>query len=290
MKDTQPILCFGEIVWDAMPSGIYLGGAPLNVAFHLNQLGHPALPVSRIGDDFLGRETLRRLKAADVAIDLIQADASHETGAVLVELDESGDASYEILEPAAWDFIRGEEKLMEQARAARALVYGSLATRSPGNARLLGELLDRVPLSLCDVNLRKPYDDPENAIKWASRATIVKLNDEELDRLSPEGDDGLEDKAAALAARLGVRTLVVTRGGKGAFVFHEGKGIARPAPEVEVADTVGAGDAFTAGFLGGFLESGSVEEALEEALELGAFVAGRSGAQPAHERRDHPGD
>jgi fructokinase len=287
MKIDGDILCFGEIVWDALPEGIFLGGAPLNVAYHLNQLGRRAFPVSRIGKDFLGAQTLRNLKRAGVSEELIQTDETYHTGAVVVSLSESGDASYEILQPAAWDFIQATDALMEHASRAGGLVYGSLATRSEHNAKLLAELIDLVPFSVCDVNLRKPFDNPENALKWASKASLVKLNDEELDQLSPESSGSrLEDKAAALAARIGVKTLVVTRGGEGAYVFHEGKGHGRPAPKVEVADTVGAGDAFTAAFISTFMDNGDVAAALDKALRLGAFVAGQRGAQPTYDPAD----
>jgi len=278
------ILCFGEIVWDALPSGIFLGGAPLNVAYHLNRLGHEAYPVSRTGNDFLGDQTRRNLMRAHVSTKLVQKDKRHMTGAVVVSIGESGDASYEILRPAAWDFIEETPELLEAAMEARALVYGSLATRSEANARLLGHLIEQIPLTVCDVNLRKPHDDPANALAWAAKAGIVKLNDEELDRLTPASTaDSLEEKARALAGKLNCRTLVVTRGGEGAYVLEDGNGISRPAPKVEVADTVGAGDAFTAGFLSARLNECSLEGSLEKALKLGGFVAGRSGAQPSYD-------
>lgn len=284
MKITGDILCFGEIVWDALPEGIFLGGAPLNVAYHLNRLGRRAFPVSRIGKDFLGKQTLRNLERAGVSAKLIQTDETYHTGAVVVSLSEGGDASYEILQPASWDFIQSTPELMEHAVRAGGLVYGSLATRSEHNAKLLGELIDRVPFSVCDVNLRKPFDDPENAIKWASKASLVKLNDDELDVLSPASQsDGLEEKAAAFAEKIGVKTIVVTRGGDGAYVYHEGRGLGSPSPKVEVADTVGAGDAFTAAFISTFMEAGDVDAALEKALRLGAFVAGQRGAQPEYD-------
>ena len=280
------ILCFGEIVWDAMPAGIFLGGAPLNVAYHLSRLGHEAFPVSRIGRDFLGEETLRRLKGAGVSTVLIQEDPEHHTGAVVISLDEAGDATYDIREPAAWDFIAPEGDLVDRAGNAAALVYGTLSTRSPGNARLLEQLLEAVPVSSCDVNLRKPYDDVENALLWAARANLVKLNEEELARLSPDDGGGIGKQAQALAEKTGVETIVVTCGGDGALVWHEGNCTEKPAPEVNVADTVGAGDAFTAGFLSHFLKGDGMETALEKALLLGGFVAGKRGAQPDYTARD----
>ena len=287
MNDHAPILCFGEIVWDAMPEGIFLGGAPLNVAYHLTRLGFPALPVSRIGRDFLGDQTLRRLKDFHVTTDLIQEDETHPTGAVVISLDEKGDADYRILEPVAWDFIEPDDSLMQVASTARAIVYGTLATRSPGNAEVLGRLLDRIPFSVCDVNLRKPHDDPKKALEWASRANVVKLNEDELGRLTPDIAEGsLAVRVAALSNRLPARTIVVTCGGEGAYVWHEGVGISRKGPPVEVADTVGAGDAFTAAFLGGYLRTESVDRSLDMALHFGSYVAGQRGAQPDYDPKE----
>ena len=284
MNKEGPILCFGEIVWDALPEGIFLGGAPLNVAYHLHVLGREALPVSRVGEDFLGEETRRRLKAAGLKDSLVQSDPEQPTGAVIVELNEQGDARYDIREPAAWDFLERDEALWEAAGKAAAVVYGTLVTRSDRNAALLDELLEKVPFAVCDVNLRRPYDDRENALKWASRAAIVKMNADELAQLMPAEDPlSLQAHAARFAGETGVRTLVVTRGGEGAAVWHEGAWHEKPAPEVEVADTVGAGDAFTAAFISRLQESDSLESALGYALRIGGYVAGRRGAQPEYD-------
>lgn len=282
MSGGAAILCFGEIVWDSLPEGIFLGGAPLNVAFHLNRMGNAALPVSRVGRDYLGEETRRRLESFDVTTSLIQTDPELRTGTVQVVLDSGGDARYEIVEPAAWDRI-GWTPGLAAASGARALVYGSLATRSPGNAEVLEKLIHAIPFRLCDVNLRPPYDDPDNARSWASRADVVKLNEEELERLAPANSGGLHGQARALADQLGAETLVVTRGGAGALVLRGGEFLDSPAPEVEVRDTVGAGDAFTAAFLDALLRGLPAETALQRALRLGALVAGRRGAQPDYD-------
>ena len=283
MDESSRILCFGEIVWDAMPAGIFLGGAPFNVAYHLGRHGNKVFPVSRIGKDFLGEETLRRMKAAGLPGDLVQVDPEHPTGAVVIELNESGDADYEILRNAAWDWIEPVPELLEAASTAEVLVYGTLSTRGENNAGLLEELVSRVPFRLCDVNLRKPYDSVANALAWASKATLVKLNEEELLRLAPAGTStDLQAKAEAFAGQTGVGTVIVTLAGKGAFIWHNGECYAGTGPKVEVSDTVGAGDAFTAGFISRYLASGSLEEALQHALKVGSFVASCRGAQPEY--------
>lgn len=286
----KPVLCFGEIVWDALPAGIFLGGAPLNVAYHLNRLGRPALPVSRVGDDFLGKETLRRLKAKEVSTKLIQTDANLPTGAVVVELNPAGDARYTICEPAAWDAIGMTDALSLAGREAAAVVYGSLALRKEdANPATLAALLGAAPVRLCDVNLRAPFDDRERVLAWAGKATHIKLNEEELERLSPVSiAEGLERALEALAETTGVGHLILTRGGEGAHVWKEGRFLSAAVPEVEVADTVGAGDAFTAAYLDAFLKGEAEEACLERAVKLGAFVAGRNGAQPDY--GDGPSD
>ena len=278
----KSILCFGEIVWDALPAGIFLGGAPLNVAYHLNRLGRPALPVSRVGDDFLGKETLRRLEAKKVSTGLIQTDPSLPTGAVVVELNPSGDARYTICEPAAWDAIGMTDTLSRAGGDAVAVVYGSLALRKDeANPATLSTLLETAPVRLCDVNLRAPFDDRDRVLEWAGKATQIKLNEEELDRLSPVPiAEGMERALEALAETTGVGHLILTRGGDGAHVWNEGHFLSAAVPEVAVEDTVGAGDAFTAAYLDAFLKGEGTENCLQRAVKLGAFVAGRNGAQP----------
>lgn len=283
------ILCFGEIVWDALPEGLFLGGAPLNVAYHLHCLGHAAAPVSRVGRDFLGREVLRRLRNYGVDTSLIQEDAEAETGAVIVRLDATGDADYTILEHVAWDRIAAEEALASEVGKAAALVYGSLSTRASENRRTLDWLLREVNLRICDVNLRKPHDDAGTVLEWASRADVIKLNAEELDRLCGlAATESLEQKAAALAERSGVGSLVVTRGGDGAALWEDGHLLVGEAPPVEVADTVGAGDAFTAGYLDARLRGLAGEACLERALALGGLVASRRGGQPEYDPQSLP--
>lgn len=281
MSDSHTILCFGEIVWDALPEGIFLGGAPLNVAYHLNRHKQRALPVSAIGVDFLGDETVRRLEAREIPADLVNRDGQRPTGAVVVALNASGDARYTILENAAWDAIPLSARLREEAARSTALVYGSLALREAPNRETLSFLLEKVPLRLCDVNLRAPYDRPDGVLPWARKATHIKLNDEELEVLSPVSpQEGLEASLKALAELTGVDHLILTRGGEGAAVLAEGAYFEAAVPEVEVADTVGAGDAFTAAYLNALIQGKAVADCLQAAVKLGAYVAGRNGAQP----------
>ena len=281
---SDSILCFGEIVWDALPGGLFLGGAPLNVAYHLRRHDLEVYPVSRIGEDFLGKETIRRLEASGLPLACVQTDNRHATGSVIVELDDNGDASYDIVHPAAWDFIELDTRLRSLASGAGMLVFGTLATRSSGNAAVLDDLLQSIPCSLCDVNLRHPHDDRDNALKWAAKADIVKMNEEELVRLvQAPAASSIADLAGRFAETAGVETVIVTRGGNGALLWHAGHVMQRPGKKVEVVDTVGAGDAFTAGFIARLQAGDSHEQALSHALNLGGFVAASKGAQPAYD-------
>lgn len=285
MKERNSVLCYGEIVWDALPEGIFLGGAPLNVAYHLNQLGIQGIPVSAVGDDFLGAEVRRRLGMKKISIDLISTDKNHPTGVVIVQLNEAGDAQYEIREPAAWDFIHWREALYEAVREASGFVYGSLITRNADSENTLSECLKYSKgIKFCDVNLRPPYDDRERVLMHARKADWIKLNEDETYQLisAAKEDAPLKEALAALAEDTGVPRICCTRGGDGAALWVDGQYSEMPSPEVQVEDTVGAGDAFTAAFLAGLLEDRPPETCLRKAVELGAFVASRHGAQPEY--------
>ncbi|HEX6925203.1 MAG TPA: carbohydrate kinase [Longimicrobiaceae bacterium] len=279
------ILCVGEILWDSLPAGLFLGGAPFNVAGHLRALGLPGAIVSRVGDDQLGHEAIRRAARLGVPVDLIQLDRHLATGFVSVELDEAGSPHYEFLSPAAWDNIELTASVAERAAGARALVFGTLAQRSEASRTTLGSLLDYPLVKVLDLNLRPPYDDRDVVLSSLERAEVVKLNEGEMATLGrwlslPEE---LRPAAEALADRFGFKAVCVTRGGCGAVLLREGRWTEHPGYRVQVVDTVGAGDAFLAGFLKGYLEGAPDHVLLEEANLLGAFVASRAGAIPPHD-------
>lgn len=282
----RPVIAtYGEVLWDCLPEGLFLGGAPFNVAYHAACLGADALPVTAVGRDFLGRQILKR--AGDAGLDprLIKEHESLPTGVALAELDEDGNAAYTIEFPAAWDEIRLDGAERRIIGAADALIYGTLATRSRTNQEELNSLLDSFPgLKICDINLRAPYDSIERAVHFAGRADVVKMNGDELSRLIGRKPDELEREEAIRECidLLGVGTLLVTLGGDGAAAFGGNRIIRKRSPPVEVVDTVGAGDAFTAAFAWEWLRGGSLEDSVQAALDLGSFVAGRRGAQPAH--------
>jgi fructokinase len=278
------VLCVGELLWDSLPSGLFLGGAPFNVAGHLHALGVAVRVVSRVGGDRLGREALLRLERRGIATELVQTDARLPTGFVSVEVDGAGIPAYEIVAPAAWDAIELREGAVARAERAAAIVFGSLAQRNPVSRRTIERLCEaRVP-KVFDVNLRPPHDDPEVVRRSLVRSDVVKLNDHELRQMAgwlglPAG---LRDGAAALADRFGCETVCITRGAAGAALLRQGRWSEHPGYRVEVRDTVGSGDAFLAAFLAGLLAGHDDAALLRRANLLGAYVAGQFGAIPAY--------
>ena len=276
-------LCVGEVLWDALPLGLFLGGAPFNVACHLRALGHPAALVSAVGRDRLGDEARRRVAARGVAADLVQTHDALPTGFVAVSLDAHGEPSYRIEAPAAWDALVLTDGLIGRARRARAVVYGSLAGRTPATWRVVEALAAAAPLRVFDVNLRPPHDRPAAVAAGLGPADVVKVNAAELGRLAGWFDlpaDGLEPAARALAERFGAGTVCVTRGADGAALLHGGAWHEDAGAPVVVRDAVGAGDAFLAALLDGLFAGAPAAAVLARANAAGAFVAGRLGATP----------
>lgn len=282
---SDEILCVGEILWDALPDGLFLGGAPFNVARHLRALGEDVAFVSRVGTDLLGDEALRRLEAHDLDTDLIQVDDSLPTGFVRVDLDVTGEPDYEIVEPAAWDAIALSDSLRTRAEGAAALVYGSLAQRAHPSRDTIRALCESNTLRVFDVNLRPPFIDRKHIEYSLLRADVVKLNDEELQQM--RGWFGLPDAAEAaisdLASTFSCDAVCVTSGAEGARLWKDGESWHHPGYAVKVADTVGAGDAFLAALLSGLLGHRDGDSLLELANRLGAYVASRSGAFPSYD-------
>jgi fructokinase len=276
------ILCVGEILWDALPDGLFLGGAPFNVACHLRALGEKGAFVSRVGDDRLGDEALRRLRARGLDDGLMQVDDQLPTGFVRVDLDAPDDPGYEIVEPAAWDAIARTEALQRRAERAAALVFGSLAQRAAPSRPTIQALCRSDALGVFDVNLRPPYVDRSVIERSLRAADVVKMNREELGRLRgwfdlPDGPGAAMD---ALGERFDCPTVCVTWGGDGARLWREGRTWHHPGHDATVADTVGAGDAFLAALLSGLLRDTDGAALLDLANRLGAYVAAHAGAIP----------
>lgn len=283
MPDTE-ILCVGEVLWDALPAGLFLGGVPFNVACHLRAAGLPASLVSRVGADLLGEEVRRRLGWYGVGADLLQEDDDLPTGFVRVTVSEAGAATYEIVEPAAWDAIEATGPLLDRARTARAIVFGSLAQRNAVTRGSIERLCDASGALLAfDVSLRPPHDEKDVVRRSLERAGLVKLTEGELERVAAwfrlKGDSA-RARVEALAAAFGCETVCVTRGAQGAALWRSGRWTEHPGFEVEVRDTVGAGDAFLAVLLAGILKGADDRAVLRDASLMGAYVTTQTGAVP----------
>jgi len=283
---------FGEILWDCLPSGRHAGGAPFNVTAHLAQIGVTASLISCIGRDSLGDEILKVAQDKGVNTQFITR-ARIGLGTGLVTVDANGNATYELVQPAAWDEIRVPAKALEAVSQARALVYGSLAGRSPYNLDQLAQLLEvQGPLKFFDVNLRPPFADPPLVIELAKRAHVLKMNDGEVGQLAhwlrtgelkpetPRTPDAIAVACAIIAEATNASHICVTMAEEGAALWDGGNLMTAPAPRVVVKDTVGAGDAFMAGLMVGLTRGTDRQKVLENACRLGAFVASHDGATP----------
>jgi fructokinase len=281
MTQTE-VLCVGEVLWDALPEGLFLGGAPFNVACHLRAAGVPVSMVSRIGADRLGDEVIRRAARYGVGTDLLQVDSGLPTGFVRVDVDGAGNPAYEILAPVAWDTIEASEALIARAARARAIVFGTLAQRHEVSRRTIQRLWDARALMVFDVNLRPPFENAALVERSLHRADVVKLSEDELTRIGAwfELEGTPRETMTALADRFECAVVCVTRGSRGAALLHDGAFTEHPGFEVEVRDTVGAGDAFLAVLLAGLLNGATDEALLQHANLMGAYVVTQFGAVP----------
>lgn len=282
------IVCFGEVLWDLLPTGKIAGGAPMNVAVHANQLGLDATIISAIGDDELGEGITSFLSSRGLSVENIQKN-EYQTGIVEVTLDAKGSPSYTIIEPVAWDFIRFTEMAKKAIQEADALVFGSLALRNEVSKKTLLELQAEAKLSILDINLRKPFYTPELADELFKVADIVKVNDEELEMIcawyGQTGDEAAN--ARFLKEHYQLKGIIVTRGGNGAFFINENNEMSQhPGFKVTVNDTIGSGDSFLASFITKWLNGETPAEAIKYACAVGAFVATQKGATPIITEKD----
>ena len=282
------ILCFGEILWDFLPEGLFPGGAPFNVAYHLHQHGLAAQPVSAVGRDLLGEELLRRLARWQIPTDTIVTRENTPTGYVRAEISPAGDAHYDITRDVAWDEIALSPRALDAASTAAGIVFGSLALRSAHNRATLEKLLEALPSSAArvfDVNLRPPHDDLALVRALAPRATLLKLNAAEAACLAAgaaENPGREETDARALSAQLAAPAICITAGARGAGLLHDDRWYWESGHKIEVADTVGAGDSFLAAFLSHWLsdEKPAPAAVLRHACRIGEWVASQRGATP----------
>ena len=284
MKDI--VVGMGEALWDILPEGKKIGGAPANFAYHVSQFGLHSCVVSAVGDDALGKEIISNLVSKGV--EYLIEEVPYPTGTVQVEIDRDGIPQYEIKENVAWDNIPYTDRLETLAKNTKAVCFGSLAQRNVVSRNTITRFLDVMshdddPLIVFDVNLRQGYYSKEILSDSMRRCNILKINDEELVTVSRmfgyPGID-LQDKCWILLGKYDLKMLILTCGVNGSYVFTPGNVSFLPTPKVEVADTVGAGDSFTAAFIANILKGKSVTEAHSYAVRTSAFICTKKGAMP----------
>ncbi|KAA8478937.1 fructokinase [Arcticibacter tournemirensis] len=276
-------ITFGEILWDNFKEGRKAGGAPMNVALHLHKQGIQSRLISSLGCDDDGKELLSFLQTQGMSTDLVQEHPSLPTGLVEVELDSKQQASYIIKEPVAWDEIKYTKELEQAVKDSDLLVFGSLASRNESSRNTLLKLIPLAKFRVFDMNLRPPHFNKETITQLMQHCNLLKINEDELAYL--EGMCNLpqaprRDNLLLLSSMLNIPLICVTLGDKGALVVSDNRLYEHQGFMVEVADTVGAGDAFLAAFISSLLQDLPIETVLERACAAGAIVASKAGANP----------
>jgi fructokinase len=288
------IVGLGEVLWDLLPAGRQLGGAPFNFAFHCHRLGHAAAVVSRVGADGMGRDIRQAVRAAGLSDAWVQEDAKHPTGTVTVEVDARGQPAFHITPDVAYDHLAWDDRLTALFGQAQAVCFGTLVQRHPAARDTVGRALRAASNALVvyDVNLRQHYYSREVVEASLAASRWVKLNDDELRVL--RGLLGLRGETtsallADLRRRHGLELAALTRGADGCLLQTDDEEIAVPGVAVTVVDTVGAGDAFTAGLVAYVLEGRPLADAAAFANRLAAHVAAAAGGTPLIDRREVDG-
>lgn len=284
-KNNKFVVGIGEVLWDVLPEGKKLGGAPANFAYHVSQFGLNSRVVSAIGNDKLGAEIERDF--SEKGLEGIIEKVAYPTGTVQVSLDDNGVPNYTIKENVAWDNIPFTPALKELAQHTCAVSYGSLAQRNIVSRETIHAFLDAMPkegaYKIFDINLRQNFYTKDIICESLERCNVLKINDEELvavSRLFGYPGIDLQDKCWILLAKYDLKMLILTCGVNGSYVFTPGHVSFVETPKVAVADTVGAGDSFTAAFVSAILRGLSVSEAHKLAVNVSAYVCTQNGAMP----------
>ena len=279
------LIGLGEILWDLLPSGRQLGGAPANFAYQANALGATGTIISRVGRDQNGSDLLSRVRQLGLAPNLIQIDSEAPTGTVSIELSSDGQPRYIIHENVAWDRIAAEKEALAAAAHSDAICFGTLAQRSDRSRSSIHEILSnsrRDALRILDVNLRQSFYSADVIGESLGAASILKINDGELPVLAKlfglTGD--IESQLVQIAKGYDLRLVALTRGAHGSVLFADGQRSEHAGIPAEVADTVGAGDSFTAAMALGILSGWDLDKVNEHANRVASFVASRPGATP----------
>ncbi len=286
----KKVVGLGEVLWDILPERTCLGGAPANFAYITTLMGDQGIVASRVGEDSRGIDALRRMEELGLDINHVQTDREHPTGTANVKVDSKGQSKFEISRQAAWDFLEWTLDWQHLAQQADAVCFGSLAQRSEASRattrRFLGATSART-LKVFDANLRQSHYSAEVLCDSMRLADIVKVNDEELPRVMRLGNFVHKNELASAQRLIGafdLQLVCITRGGEGSLLVRGERSSEHPGFHVNVADTVGSGDAFTAGLVHEYLHGASLELMNEVANLVGAWVASEVGAMPTPKR------
>lgn len=279
----KQIVCYGEVLWDMLPTGKKLGGAPLNVALRMQTFGCSTKVISSIGKDAAGNGIVEQMKMYNATTDYLQVSQNYATSEVIVTLNDIGSASYEIKMPCAWDDIQLLEKDIAVVKSADAFIYGSLAARQLTSRETLFALLKASQFKVFDVNLRPPNYELKPLTTLMKQADFIKFNDDEIFELSAAMGGkklSLEESIHFFAQETQTPSICVTMGAHGAVLFQDNKFVYNKGYNVQVADTVGAGDSFLATLIYHLLNGANAITALDFACAVGAIVASKEGANP----------
>ncbi|EHQ30669.1 carbohydrate kinase family protein [Mucilaginibacter paludis] len=280
-----PAICYGEILWDILPDGPQPGGAPLNVAYHLNKLGVKGSLASKVGNDSNGKKLESLLDRWGLSKDLLQQDDQYPTSEVLAKMNNGNEVSYEIVFPVAWDFIDDSKLISKQISPSTYFVFGSLASRNKVSKDTLFELLESDVIKVLDINLRPPFIGRELLSDLLKKADIVKFNQAELEMVQTYFRGSYWNEAEQIKFvqdQFNVREVIVTKGEFGASYYKESEAYHAAGREVKVKDTIGSGDAFLAAFIANHYTNEHPGTILRNAIAMGGFVATQKGGCPEY--------
>jgi len=285
-----PAICFGEILWDMLPEGPQPGGAPLNVAYHLNKMGVATSILSKIGNDRYGEKLIDLLEGWGIDKQFLQLDNKYRTGEVIAKMNNGNEVSYEILAPVAWDFIEESHEPVALLARSSYFIYGSLASRNEMTRETLFKLLKTDAIKVFDINLRPPFIGQDLLKALLEKADIVKFNQAELEMVQILFRGSLGNESSQIRfimERFGIKEIIITKGESGASYYTTDRAYHLWGNEVQVKDTIGSGDSFLAAFLAGHYLNEPPETVLKKAIAMGAFIATKKGGCPDYQLAEY---
>ncbi len=286
MKSTSPhhkVVCYGEVLWDILPSGPLRGGAPMNVAYHLQKLKQNPALITKIGDDQYGKDLILPLEKEGVMVKY-EVDPVHPTGLVYATEGANHEMSYDIVFPSAWDYIEWQKEYDAIVSTADYFVFGSLASRNEVSRKTLHRLIETAKMNVMDINVRPPHFERKQAEYLLERTDLLKMNLAELELVTDwfKQSGTATDRIKFVQDHFKIKHIIVTKGGDGAMVNDRGTIYEHSGYKVSVQDTIGSGDSFLAGYLAQLLKGEGAEKALDYAAAIGAFVATKAGGCPEY--------